>query len=47
MSRIVETVAILCLLTVNAIAKDSAKPDADERPKTYQRLIPADVLRGN
>lgn len=28
--------------------KKDAKPAADgERPKTFQRLIPADVLRGN
>jgi hypothetical protein len=43
--------AVLALFLVALVwaaeeEKPAAKPDETERPKTFQRLIPADVLRG-
>ncbi|XKL65964.1 hypothetical protein PGB90_009384 [Kerria lacca] len=42
MNRVLKALVILCILAINVNCKDEEK---DERPKTFRRLIPADVLR--
>ena len=48
MSRTLEALVILCIVAVNMSLGKDEKPAAEnsEGPKTYRRLIPADVLRG-
>lgn len=47
MSRTLGAFAIFCILSVSVFGKDSKSAATTERPKTFRRLIPADVLRGN
>lgn len=46
MSRILEALVVLCVLTVHVLSADEKVTETAERPKTFRRLIPADVLRG-
>lgn len=46
MNRILNALVILCILAVNVFCKDETKPETEEAPRTFRRLIPADVLRG-
>lgn len=45
MNRILNALVILCILAVNVFCKDETKPETEEAPRTFRRLIPADVLR--
>lgn len=47
MSNTLGIFAIFCILSVTVFGKDSKAAATSERPKTFRRLIPADVLRGN
>lgn len=47
MSRVLEALVVLCVLTVDVLCVDEKAAEATgDRPKTFRRLIPADVLRG-
>ncbi|XP_065220854.1 uncharacterized protein LOC135845907 [Planococcus citri] len=46
MSRVLAALVVLCVLTVNVLCADEKAAEATgDRPKTFRRLIPADVLR--